>query len=97
MAKTTEQELQDLKLKELDYAREYYDPYGKLKQTIPKAYEGRKPRLEDFWASLQDSFKVREKNYNILSVPQIRDFEIQTNTPKDLRDDGDLLDVVYKE
>lgn len=70
-----EQELQDLNLKEFNYAREYYDPYGKMKQIIPKAYEGYRPRLEDFWANLQDSFEVREKNYSRLLVPQIRNFE----------------------
>lgn len=30
-------------------------------------------------------------------MPQIRDFEIETNLPKELRDDGELLDYVYKE
>lgn len=83
-----DQELQDLNLKEFDYAREYYDPYRELKQAMPKPYEGHKPKLEDFWANLQDSFEVRENNYYGLLVPQIRDFEIKTNLPKDLRDDG---------
>lgn len=64
---------------------------------MPKAYEGHKTKLEDFRANLQDSFEVREKNYNRLSIPQIRDFEIKTNLPKDLRNDGDLLDPTYKE
>lgn len=84
-------------MKEFDYAREYYDTYGKLKQAMPKAHEGHKPRLEDFWANLQDNFEVREKNYYRLSVPQIRDFEIETNLPKELTDDGELLDSMYKE
>lgn len=42
VAKSVEQELQDLHLKELNYAWEYYDPYGKLKQMMPKAYDGHK-------------------------------------------------------
>lgn len=63
---------------------------------MPKAYEGHRTRLEDFWANLQDNFEVREKNYTRLFVPQIRDFEIETNLPKDLRDDGDLLNAAYK-
>lgn len=71
--------------------------YGKLKQTMPKAYEGYKPRLEEFWANFQDNFEVRENNYYRLLVPQIRDFEIETNLPKELSDDGELLDFVYKE
>lgn len=53
--------------------------------------------MEDFWANLQDSFKVKEKSYSQLTVPQIRDFEIETNLPKELRDDGELLDHTYKE
>lgn len=64
---------------------------------MPKAYEGNKFRLEDFWANLQDSFEVREKNYCRVLVPQIRIFEIETNLPKELRDDGELLDFVYRE
>lgn len=64
---------------------------------MPKAYEGHKSRLEDFWANLQDSFEVREKRYSWLSVPRIRNFEIETNLPKELRDDGDLLDPTYEQ
>lgn len=64
---------------------------------MPKEYEGHKPRLEEFWANLQYNFEVRENNYYRLSVPQIRDFEIETNLPKELRDDGELLDSIYKE
>lgn len=45
--KKTEQELQDLSLKEFDYARLWYDPHRKLKQMMPKSY-GQKPTLEDF-------------------------------------------------
>lgn len=49
VAKAAGQELQDLhNLKEFNYAREYYDPYGKLKQMMSKVYEGHKPKLEDF-------------------------------------------------
>ncbi|XP_059077905.1 uncharacterized protein LOC131876503 [Cryptomeria japonica] len=58
VAKLAEPELQDLNLEEFDYAREFYDPYRKLKQAMPKAYEGHKPRLEDFGANLQDNFEV---------------------------------------
>lgn len=53
---------------------EYYEPYGKIKQTMVKEYEGHKPRLEDFWENLQDNFEVREENHYRLSVPQIRIF-----------------------
>lgn len=49
---------------------------------MPKAYEGHKSRLKDFWANLQDSFEVRENKFNRLSVPQIRKFEIETSLPK---------------
>lgn len=31
VAKTAKQELQDFNFKEFNYAREYYDPYGKVK------------------------------------------------------------------
>lgn len=71
-------------MKEYDHAREFYDPYGKLKQAMPKAYEGHMPSLEDFWVNLQDSFEVKENNYNRLSFPQVRD-------------DSDLLDPAYRE
>lgn len=91
VANTTEPQLQDLQLKEFDYAREFYDPNGKLKLMMPKAYEGHKPELEDFQANLQDSFEFREKSYYQVTVPKIRDFEIDTNLPKELRDDGELL------
>lgn len=97
VAKLAEQELQDLNFKEYDPAREFYDPYGKLKQAMTKAYEGHRPSLEDFWANLQDNFEVREKRYNRLSMPQVRDFIIDSNLLKDLRDDGDLLDLAYRE
>lgn len=97
VTKAAEQELEDLSLKEFDYAREWYDPYRKLKQMMPKLYEGHKSTLEDFWANLQDSFKVREKGYYRLSVPQIIDFEIKMNILKELRDDGELLYPELKE
>ncbi|XP_059071458.1 uncharacterized protein LOC131866671 [Cryptomeria japonica] len=53
--------------------------------------------MEDFWANLQDSFEEREKYYHRLTIPQIRDFGIETNIPKQLHDDGILLDLVYNE
>lgn len=64
---------------------------------MPKAYDGQKPKLEDFQAILPDNFEVREKSYSWLTVPQIRDFEIEMNLPKELRDDGELLHLTYKE
>lgn len=52
VVKSAEQELQDLNLEEYNHTRDFYDPYGKLKQAMPKAYEGHRPSLEDFWANL---------------------------------------------
>lgn len=52
------------------------------KFSCPRIYafkrinEGHKSTLEDFWANLQDSFEVREKNYCRLLAPQIRNFEL---------------------
>lgn len=97
VAKTEEQEWKDLNLKEFSYAREYYNPYAKVKKIMWKAYEGHKSRLDDFWANLQENFKVKEKRYSRFSVLQIRNFEIEINLPKDLRDDYDFLDPIYKE
>lgn len=97
VAKSTKKELQDLHLREFNYAWECYDPYGKLKQIMPKEYDGHRPRFEDFLANLQESFEVREKNNSRLSMPQTRNFKIETNLPKELRDDGELLDPTYKE
>lgn len=64
---------------------------------MPKVYDEHQLALEDFWANLQDSFETREKYYHRLIVPQIRDFGIETNLPKQLHDDGILLDPMYKE
>lgn len=64
---------------------------------MSKLYEGHQPTLEDFWANLQDRFEGREKYYHRLTVPQIRDFGIETNLPQKLHDNGVLLDLVYKE
>lgn len=64
---------------------------------MPISYKGHKSALEDFWANLQDNFEVREKGYYNLSVSQIKKFKIETNIPKDLWNDGELLDPIFKE
>lgn len=97
VAKATKQELQELQLKPFNYARQFYDPYNKLKGLMPKVYEGHQPALEDFWANFQDSFEAREKYYHCLTTHQIRDFGIETNLRKKLHDDGILLDSMFKE
>lgn len=94
---TKEVELQNLSLKEFDYARDRYDPMGKLKQMMFVSYPGHQPILEDFWENFQDSFEARERRYYRLIVSWIRNFNIETNIPKDLRDEGELLDPVFKE
>lgn len=48
MEKTVEQELQELQLKAFNYARQFYDPYNKLKGLMPKVYHEHQPALEDF-------------------------------------------------
>lgn len=66
--KTTLQELQDLCLKEFDYAQPRYEPLDKLKGMMSIAYEGHIPSLEDFWASIQDSFEARQRGFYMLTT-----------------------------
>lgn len=61
------------------------------------SYDGRLPALEDFWACMEDNFEARRRGFFRLTVPQIKDFKVETNIPNELKDDGVIHNPTYDE
>lgn len=64
---------------------------------IPVAYDGHVYVLDEFWVGLYNSSEARKRGLYRLTTSQMKEFYLETNIPKDSRDDGELLDPTYKE
>jgi hypothetical protein len=95
VAKTTTEEFQTLNFI-THTSRMNFDPKGKINNLYASQLPLHSPLLEYLWDNLQDDFEVRKRGYERLKIPQMKDFGVITDVPKEVTDDGITLDPCYK-
>lgn len=73
--------------------KKYFD-YRGMKNKIKKSYT-HVHQIEDVWIDCRTEEDIKKLDYCHLIVEQIENLDL-ANIPKDLEDDGDILDPMYE-